>query len=83
VTKARFDDLGFRLGTGLFGFVIIALVAGIAVVLYSDSTDAIGKFGWRFWQTQIWDPVAGEFGARPFIWGTLYSAVLAPCCWPS
>jgi phosphate transport system permease protein len=77
VTKARFDDLGFRLGTGLFGFVIIALVAGIAVVLYSDSTDAIGKFGWRFWQTEIWDPVAGEFGARPFIWGTLYSAVLA------
>ena len=75
--KARFDDLGFRLGTGLFGFVIIALVAGIAVVLYNDSADAIAKFGWRFWQTEIWDPVAGEFGARPFIWGTLYSAILA------
>ena len=26
---------------------------------------------------QIWDPVAGEFGALPFIWGTLYSSVLA------
>ena len=25
----------------------------------------------------MWDPVAGEFGARPFIWGTLYSSVLA------
>ena len=75
--EARFDDFGFRLGTGLFGFVIIALVAGIAGVLYNDSTDAIGKFGWRFWHTEIWDPVAGEFGARPFIWGTLYSAVLA------
>lgn len=75
--KARFDDLGFRLGTGLFGLVIIALVAGIALVLYSDSADAIAKFGWDFWQTEIWDPVAGEFGARPFIWGTLYSAILA------
>ena len=75
--KARFDDLGFRLGTGVFGVVIIALVVGIAGVLYSDSTDAIHKFGWRFWQTELWDPVAGEFGARPFIWGTLYSAVLA------
>lgn len=75
--QARFDDLGFRLGTGLFGVVIIALVGGIAAVLYSDSADAIAKFGWRFWQTEIWDPVAGEFGARPFIWGTLYSAVLA------
>ena len=75
--KARFDDLGFRLGTGVFGVVIIALVVGIAGVLYSDSTDAIHKFGWNFWQTELWDPVAGEFGARPFIWGTLYSAVLA------
>jgi phosphate transport system permease protein len=53
------------------------LVAGIAVVLYTDASQAISKFGWRFWRTEIWDPVAGEFGARPFIWGTLYSAVLA------
>jgi phosphate transport system permease protein len=30
-----------------------------------------------FWRTEIWDPVAGEFGALPFIWGTLYSSVLA------
>ncbi len=75
--KARFDDLGFRLGTGLFGLVIIALVVGSAGVLYNDSTDAIRKFGWQFWQTELWDPVAGEFGARPFIWGTLYSAILA------
>jgi phosphate transport system permease protein len=77
VKKARFDDVGFRLGTGLFGLVIITLVAGIAAVLYTDSTEAIAKFGWQFWQTDIWDPVSGEFGARPFIWGTLYSAILA------
>src|SRR6185503_17187174 len=25
----------------------------------------------------IWDPVSGEFGALPFIWGTLYSSILA------
>ena len=25
----------------------------------------------------MWDPVSGEFGAKPFIWGTLYSSVLA------
>jgi phosphate transport system permease protein len=31
----------------------------------------------RFWLTTTWDPVAGEFGALPFIWGTLYSSVLA------
>ena len=75
--RTRLDDLGFRVGTGLFGFILIAVVAGIAGVLYSDARLAIWKFGWQFWQTEIWDPVAGEFGARPFIWGTLYSAVLA------
>ena len=75
--RTRFDDLGFRVGTGLFGVIIIGLVAGIAWVLYTDASLAIWKFGFQFWQTEIWDPVAGEFGARPFIWGTLYSSVLA------
>src|SRR5207247_7092792 len=31
----------------------------------------------NFWRTSVWDPVAGQFGALPFIWGTLYSSVLA------
>src|SRR6185436_17322631 len=35
------------------------------------------KFGLSFWVNDVWDPVSGEFGARPFIWGTLYSSVLA------
>src|SRR6266851_8671594 len=38
---------------------------------------SIVKFGLNFWRTQTWDPVAGQFGALPFIWGTLYSSVLA------
>ena len=33
--------------------------------------------GFGFWLDDVWDPVSGEFGARPFIWGTLYSSVLA------
>ena len=36
-----------------------------------------GSSAGSFWLTDTWDPVAGEFGARPFIWGTLYSSVLA------
>ena len=38
---------------------------------------SIGRFGLNFWRTKTWDPVAGDFGALPFIWGTLYSSVLA------
>jgi phosphate transport system permease protein len=57
--------------------VLIALVCGIGVVLAHQSMPSIQKFGLSFWRTDIWDPVAGEFGALPFIWGTLYSSVLA------
>ena len=57
--------------------MLIALVCGIGVVLAHQSMPSIQKFGLSFWRTDIWDPVAGEFGALPFIWGTLYSSVLA------
>src|SRR6476620_5037251 len=75
-SKSR-SDIAFRIGTGAFGFLLIALVCGIGVVLAHQSMPSIQKFGLSFWRTEIWDPVAGEFGALPFIWGTLYSAVLA------
>ena len=36
------------------------------------------KFGlFAFWGGSSWNPVSGEFGAFPFIWGTLYSSILA------
>ncbi len=57
--------------------MLIAIVVGIGVVLTHQSMPSIQKFGLSFWRTEIWDPVAGEFGALPFIWGTLYSSVLA------
>jgi phosphate transport system permease protein len=63
--------------TGLFGAIAIALVAAIAWALYADASPTIRTFGWRFWRTEVWDPVAGEFGARAFIGGTLYSSLLA------
>jgi phosphate transport system permease protein len=75
-SKSR-SDAAFRLGTGAFGLALIALVCGIGVVLSIESMASIQKFGLSFWRTEIWDPVAGEFGALPFIWGTLYSSVLA------
>src|SRR6266513_5189806 len=71
------SDIAFRIGTGAFGLVLIALVCGIGLILARHSMLSVQKFGMGFWQTEIWDPVAGEFGALPFIWGTLYSSVLA------
>jgi len=67
----------FRLGTGLFAFLVVLLVAAIGYELFKNSRLSIAKFGLAFWRTKTWDPVAGEFGALPFIWGTLYSSFLA------
>jgi phosphate transport system permease protein len=70
-------DIGFRVATGFFGLVLILLVAAIGFELVRQSLLSIEKFGFNFWRTSVWDPVAGQFGALPFIWGTLYSSILA------
>ena len=73
----RSSDFGFRVGVGAFAAALLLIVVGIAITLANDSWLSIQKFGLGFWGTSNWDPVAGEFGAFPFIWGTLYSSVLA------
>src|SRR5205085_4074233 len=70
-------DWTFRIGTGAVALVVVLIVFAIGVELTRQSLPSIQKFGFSFWRTEIWDPVAGEFGALPFIWGTLYSSVLA------
>jgi len=74
---AKREDWTLRLSTGGFGLLLLMIVAGIGVQLYRESALSIAKFGWSFWTTENWDPVSGEFGALPFIWGTMYSSILA------
>jgi len=77
VTRRGGGDLGFRIGTGALAAVLIVLVCAIGAVLVRQSQPSIAAFGAAFWRTNIWNPVTGEFGAFPFIWGTLYSSILA------
>jgi phosphate transport system permease protein len=73
----RSRELLFRLATGFFALVVALLVLAIGFELMRQSWLSLQKFGFEFWRTSRWDPVAGEYGALPFIWGTLYSSVLA------
>jgi phosphate transport system permease protein len=75
--RLRGRDLGFKIGTGAVAAIIVVIVAGIGFELWRQSWLSIQKFGLGFWLGDIWDPVSGEFGAKPFIWGTLYSSILA------
>jgi phosphate transport system permease protein len=58
-------------------WVVLLLAAGLVAALGWESWAAIRAFGLRFLITSHWDPVAGEFGALPFIYGTLVSSLLA------
>jgi phosphate transport system permease protein len=42
-----------------------------------NSTGAQHKFGFRFLTGRTWDPVSGDFGALPFVYGTLVTSALA------
>ena len=74
---AKHDDRVFRLGTAIIAASVILVVVGIAATLIQGSWLSLRQFGFSFWRTSTWDPVAGQFGALPFIWGTLYSSLLA------
>src|ERR1051325_6668939 len=49
----------------------------LALELYRNSVLTREKFGWAFLFTKVWDPVAGQFGALPFIYGTVVSSAVA------
>src|SRR6266478_3101830 len=71
------EGRAFRIVMGLVTILVPCLVLGVCLVLWRESLLSIREFGFAFWRTPTWDPVAGEFGALPFIWGTLYSSLLA------
>jgi len=73
----RSGDRFFFMGTGAFALLLVVLVLGIAGILFFESEQSLKAFGLKFWSGTAWDPVNGNFGAFPFIWGTLYSAILA------
>jgi phosphate transport system permease protein len=55
-------------------FAIVLFIFGILVI---HSHLSLAQFGWKFFTRQAWDPVSGDFGALPFIYGTLATSLLA------
>jgi phosphate transport system permease protein len=76
-STSRLADRLFRGGSGLFAFGVIALLVAISVLLLASSRLAWETFGLGFVTSTDWDPVAGLFGAMPFIAGTLFTSVIA------
>ena len=70
-------DRGFRWLMVICAFSVFAIVALIAVELVLGSRPAAAQFGWHFFFGTAWNPVAENFGALPFIYGTLISSLIA------
>jgi phosphate transport system permease protein len=74
---SRFGDQAFEWLTLAMASSVVVLVILIGWELSVGSSLAIKKFGFHFLATSTWDPVAEEFGALPFIYGTLVSSAIA------
>ncbi len=74
---SRFGDKTFEWLTLGMALVVILLVFLIGWQLARGSSLAIQKFGFHFLFTSTWDPVAEQFGALPFIYGTLVSSLIS------
>lgn len=56
---------------------IVAITVLVVHQLYVHSAESRNALGWNFLIGQNWDPVAGDFGALPFIFGTIVTSIIA------
>ncbi len=72
-----FGDKAFKLLTLVMALSVFILIILTGYELAQGSHLALRKFGWRFLTSSDWDPVNEQFGALPFIFGTLVSSAIA------
>jgi phosphate transport system permease protein len=74
------DRVGDRVLKGLSGAaaaIAVVVILGIAYVVFHESSLAFSQFGLGFITTSDWNPVANNFGAASFIYGTAVSSAMA------
>jgi phosphate transport system permease protein len=76
-SKGNVQDQFYRLALLLFGVSIPLLFLFIVLRIGTEAWPAMEAFGWGFITGTEWNPVLREFGALPFIFGTVVSSVLA------
>ncbi len=75
--RGAFGDRAFKWLALMMAFSVFLLIVLIGYELAHGSHLALRKFGWRFLTSTDWDPVSEQFGALPFIFGTLVSSAIA------
>jgi phosphate transport system permease protein len=70
-------DAVFRLLMLAVALLMVGIVLAMVIALGADSMLSLRQFGFRFLTGRVWDPIRGEFGALPFIYGTVASSLIA------
>ena len=70
-------DAIFRAAMFLSALLLLTIIGAMIVVLMADSMMSIRQFGAAFFVGRAWNPIMGEFGALPFIYGTVVSSLIA------
>jgi phosphate transport system permease protein len=77
VKRLRNGDEAARLITLAFASSILLVTLGLVYQLWTTSALPRHKFGFGFLTSSLWNPVSGQFGALPFIYGTVITSVIA------
>jgi phosphate transport system permease protein len=77
VRKLRSGDEIAHLITLVFAASILLITSLLVIELWRTSHLSRAKFGWMFFWTRTWDPIFDNFGAAPFIYGTLVTSAIA------
>jgi phosphate transport system permease protein len=72
----NFGDAVFRTALFACALLLLTIVGAMFVKMGENSMLSIRRFGLPFLTRSTWDPIKGEFGALPFIYGTVVSSVL-------
>ncbi len=75
--RVRLADRLFRYLMLACALSVLAIVILILLELWQQSRLSLHAFGWKFLPGKNWDPVSGEFGALPFLYGTVVSSLVA------
>jgi phosphate transport system permease protein len=67
----------FQYLTGLCAAIVVALIGIVLYELWVGSQAAWAEWGLSFLTRAEWNPVTGQFGALPFIIGTLLTSLMA------
>jgi len=59
------------------GSLVLIVLALITATMVTRSTDALQHMGWRFFTETRWSPPNQVYGIAAFIWGTVYTSVIA------